>query len=65
MGVGRAMSLYQTKKNLKPNMEKKIQELNEKITYLEKLDIVDYLRYSKIEYSRKKKGEKNLTKNQL
>ena len=55
MGVGRAMSLFQTKKNLKPNMEKKIQELNEKITYLEKLDIVDYLRHSKIEYLRKKK----------
>ena len=64
MSVGRAMSLFRTKNNLKPNKEKKIQELNEKISNLEKMDIVDYLRYSKIEYFRKKKEKKKLMMNQ-
>ena len=59
MSVGRAMSLFRKKKNLKPNKEKKIQELNEKISNLEKMDIVDYLRYSKIEYLWKKKKRRN------
>ena len=59
MSVGRAMSLFRTKKNLKPNKEKKIQELNEKISNLEKMDIVGYLRYSKIEYFWKKKESRN------
>ena len=60
MSVGRAMSLFRKKKNLKPNKKKKIQELNEKISNLEKMDIVDYLRYSKIEYFRKKKRKEEI-----
>jgi len=55
MGVARAEALYQTKKNLKPNKEKKIKELNEKIAELQKMDIPDYLRHTKMQYYGKKK----------
>ena len=55
MGVGRAEALFQKKKNLKPNKEKKIKELNQKIEDLQKMDIPDYLRHTKFEYYRKKK----------
>ena len=63
MGVGRAEALFQKKKNLKPNKEKKIKELNQKIEDLQKMDIPDYLRHTKIEYYRKKKGKMKLMKN--
>ena len=55
MGVGRAEALFEKKKNLKPNKEKKIKELNDKISALQKMDIPDYLRHTKIEYYSKKK----------
>ena len=55
MGVGRAEALFKKKKNLKPNKEKKIKELNDKISALQKMDIPDYLRHTKIEYYSKKK----------
>ena len=58
MGVARAEALYQTKKNLKPNKEKKIKELNEKIAELQKMDIPDYLRHTKMQYYGKKKKER-------
>ena len=55
MGVGRAEALFQKKKNLKPNKEKKVKELNQKIADLQKMDIPDYLRHTKIRYYRRKK----------
>ena len=55
MGVGRAEALFEKKKNLKPNKEKKIKELNDKISALQKMDIPDYLRHTKIEYYKKRK----------
>ena len=47
MGVARAQSIYKQKQNLKPNKEKKIEELEKNIKDLEKMDITEYLKYSK------------------
>ena len=57
MAVGRAEALFQKKKNLKPNKEKKIKELKQKISEIQKMDIPDYLRHIKMEYYSKKKKE--------
>ena len=65
MGVGRVKALFQKNKNLKPNKEKKVKELNQKIADLQKMDIPDYLRHTKIRYYRRKKGKMKLMMNQL
>ena len=57
MSIARANSLFEAKKNLKPEKIKKINELKEKIKILKKMDMVEYLRHSKNEFYNKKKEE--------
>ena len=60
MSVGRTESIYEQKKNLKPNKEKKIEELEKTIKNIEKMDISEYLKYSKKkEDEQKKKDEED------
>ena len=55
MSVGRAESIYEQKKNLKPNKEKKIEELEKTLKNIEKMDISEYLKYSEKKKVNKKK----------
>ena len=60
MSISRADSIIEWKKNLKPNKDKKIEEINKKINDIEKMDLIAYLRYSKEKYQETKiKKEKN------
>lgn len=60
MSISRAGSIIEWKKNLKPNKDKKIEEINRKINEIEKMDLIAYLRYSKEKYKETKiKKEKN------
>ena len=47
MSVTRAQTIFQKRRNLKPNKEKKIKELENTIKNIEIMDITEYLRYSK------------------
>ena len=55
MSVGRAEAINKEKKDLKPNKEKKVNELNKKIKDLNNMDIVDYLNHTKKEFQKNKK----------
>ena len=55
MSISRAESIIEWKENLKTNKDKKIEEINKKIENIEKMDLIDYLKYSKGKFLEKKK----------
>ena len=61
MSVARAESIYEQKKNLKGNKEKKIEEIEKKINDIGNMEITEYLRYTKEEEKKriKKKRQKD------
>ena len=52
MSVGGVEAIYNQKKYLQPNKEKKVNELNQKLKDLNNMDIVDYLNHTKKERSK-------------